>query len=105
MKVETAEQKFNPISIVLETPEEVAKFYAIFNNPEITEALNITKESDVISVSILSVFNEIWKFSGPWYDKLVDAINIKKNQKCKCEKTCDCGCGSDDLCCRDDLAR
>ena len=93
MKVKVVEQKFNPISIVLETPEEVAKFYAILNHPEITNALKIDKTSDEIRASILSAFNDVYETSIPWYNKLVDAINgknNKKNQKCKCEKTCDC---------------
>ena len=77
MKVETIEPKFSPITIVLETPEEVAKIYAIFNHPEITEALNITKESDVIRASITKAFNEAWKFSSPWYDKLTNAIKVR----------------------------
>jgi hypothetical protein len=74
MRVETVENKFKPISIVLETPEEVAKFYAILNHSKIVSSLNISKASDEIRAFILREFNDVRKLSAPWYDKLEDAI-------------------------------
>jgi hypothetical protein len=74
MRVETVENKFKPISIVLETPEEVAKFYAILNHSKIVSSLNISQASDEIRASILREFNDVRKLSVPWYDKLEDAI-------------------------------
>ena len=77
MRVETQEKKFSPISIVLETPEEVAKFYSILNNNRISEALDITGEAEMIIKSIDMIFNEAYNLSTPWYYKLQDAIKVR----------------------------
>ena len=77
MRVETQEKKFSPISIVLETPEEVAKFYAILNNNRIAEALDITGEAEMIIKSIDMIFNEAYNLSTPWFFKLQDAIKVR----------------------------
>jgi len=74
MKVEITEPKFKPISKVLETPEEVAKFFAILNYTKIVKTLDIVGEADKIRVSISREFNDICRTSMPWYNKLDDAI-------------------------------
>ena len=77
MRVETVENKFNPISIVLETPEEVAKFYAILNHPTIVNSLKIDRESDEIRASISDVMPDAYKISKKWYQEL-DAKILSK---------------------------
>lgn len=72
MKVETVEPKFNPISIVLETPEEVVKFYAILNSVKIINALEINKEAEKIRHSISKVIPNAYQLSMKWWNILDD---------------------------------
>lgn len=39
MKIETKEPKFEPVTITLETQEEVSKMFAIFNHQTLSNAL------------------------------------------------------------------
>ena len=100
MKIKTVEPKFNPISIVLETPEEVAKIYAILNHTGIIKALDIVEEANKIRGSISGAFNDVYETSMPWYNKLVDTINGKNNINStnKKNKKCTCGIGFDHDC-------
>ena len=41
IKAERTAPLFNPIHLVLNSPEEVAKVYAIFNEPALTRALQL----------------------------------------------------------------
>jgi len=68
MKVETVEPKFNPISIVLETPEEVAKFYAILNNVKIIDSLEMSDEACKIRSSINKVMPNASPLAIKWWN-------------------------------------
>ena len=79
MKVKSVPAPFEPVEIVLETPEEVAKFYAIMNYMPLLNSLKIDNsvEADLIR-------KELYKFcSGGDQDKWFDAINESYTQRKK----------------------
>ena len=70
MNVETEKPVFKPVKIVLETPEEVAKFYAIMNYSPIVETLNSRQRFQQIRSIIQELCPEIHSTQQTWYNRL-----------------------------------
>jgi hypothetical protein len=52
MQIKSTEPKFEPVSVILNTSEEVSKFYAIMNTRHITNALQIDTQADNIRANL-----------------------------------------------------
>jgi hypothetical protein len=75
MKIEAdTKPTFTPFKIVIETPEDAAKMYAILRCARIVDTLEIGDMSDMLRQDITRFSPNVSQDSDVWFDKLLERI-------------------------------